>query len=128
MEASIRALRGAFSGEHAGRVFAKASIRIHAARVRIVAGQIFHHQEFEQLSPVVEGRRRYLGYFLARQAQTVVLARHLLTAHRIAVVLGAEPRFPFRPALQQLDRLPQQLVETLLILLPQAPETLVFVV
>lgn len=57
MEAAVGALGRAFAGEHADGIFAGAAVRIHAAGVRVAAGQVFFLQEHQQLAPALVGGR-----------------------------------------------------------------------
>ena len=104
MEAAVGALGRAFAGEHAGRIFAGAPIRIDAAGVRIRAGQVFLAQEREQLAPALVGRRGDLRHLLVRERFDVVVAFDRLAAHFVSVMLVGDRFETLRPFAQQRDR------------------------
>src|SRR5690606_31179393 len=90
MEAAVGALGRALAGEHAGGIFAAAAVRIHAAGVRVVAGQVFLAEEGDELAPVLRLRRGDLRDFLVAQRFAVVVDLDDLVAHLVFVDVGGD--------------------------------------
>ena len=128
MEATVGPFGRSFSREHTRRVFAQASVRVHAARVRVSAGQVFLHQEAQQFAPVREVGRRDLWNLLVAQRLPVVVARDLAAAHRVAVMLRADAGFARRPLTQLLERFRRQVADGFLVALSQCEEAPVIIV
>ena len=98
MEATVRALRTAFTGEHARRVFALTLEREHAGGEGVEAGQVLLGTPAQDLAPVLEARERDAGDACAAQARACERLLQHLIAHgefkNVAAVLLAQRR-PF---------------------------------
>jgi len=119
MEAPVGAFGRALAGEHAGRILAGAPVRIHAAGVGIVAGQMLAHQETQQLAPVAITRRCDLRDLLVTQGFAVVLHAHGLAAHEVLVDLAGDRVALRGPVAQQADRLAGECLHRLVVALTQ---------
>ena len=74
MKPPVGTLGRALPGKHARRIFAEPTVRIHAARIRITAGQVLLLQEGELLTPVRKIRCRDFRNFLPAQRFAIVFA------------------------------------------------------
>ncbi len=105
MEAAIGALRRALAGKHARRILRLAAVRIHAAGVRIGAGQVLPAQEMQQFAPVLEPWHRQLGDAAVAHGLGVVLALERLAAHAELEGVGARSGGARWPVPEQPDAL-----------------------
>ena len=119
VESSVRTLRRTLASEHARRVFAQPAVRVNPAGIRIGPRQVLPREEAEQFAPIAVFRWRDLRDLLMTQGLAVIVARDLAATHRVAVLIGLDTGFTFRPLSEQPDRLCRQIVERLLIALPQ---------
>ncbi|MCW0416172.1 hypothetical protein NB689_001926 [Xanthomonas sacchari] len=119
VEAPVGALGRALAGEHADRILAGAPVRIHAAGVRIAAGQVLLAEEGQQFAPALVARRGDLRNGLVAQRLPVVLHPDRLAAHRVFGDRVGDRLQPLRPLAQQLQRLAGQRLQGIVVALAQ---------
>ena len=108
LEAAVGAECVAFTGEHARGVFTFALERKHARRKRKIAGQIFLHQETQQLTLIPEAGQGDLAHLGARQRFGGEHGGQFLVAHPGHMGVAAVLLDHFGPLRQQLARCRQQ--------------------
>ncbi len=119
MEAAVGALGRAFAGEHAGRILAGAPVRIDAAGVRVVAGQVLAAEESEQIAPVPGPGRRHLRNLLVAERFAVVLDADDLVAHLVLGDLVGDRLVQRGPVAQLTDRLVAEFLQRVVVALAQ---------
>jgi hypothetical protein len=125
MKAAVGALGRAFAGEHARRVFAAAAVRIHAAGVRVMAGQIFAAEKAHEFAPVFRFGRRDFRNFLVAERLAIVVDADDLVAHGVLVELDGHGFEQRRPCTQLFDRLLAEFAERGVVALAQGEQAAV---
>ncbi len=119
VEAPVGALGRALAGEHADRILAGAPVRIHAAGVRIAAGQVLLAEEGQQFAPALVARRGDLRNGLVAQRLPVVLHPDRLASYGVFGDRIGDRLQPLRPLTQQLQRFAGQRLQGVVVALAQ---------